>query len=168
MEKKNRNRDAVSTIYRRFTDSTRRALRWPRSYRLTFTFDEQGLRMVRRTPRLQSAPPSDALDQTPKPNAIVAEIRSPQGVAIYRKRLHDPIPQDAEVFDKQGIPTRVKAVRSKGTFSVIVPNVHGSDFVVIDAGQDVVLAQSAFAERESGAGRWVLLQERLKGGQHGR
>lgn len=123
--------------------------------------------MVKRKPRLQPAPPSDALDQTPKPNAILAEIRSPQGAVIYRKRLRDPIPQDVEVFDEKGIPNRVRAVRSKGTFSVVVPNLRGSDLVVIDAGPDVVLNQSAFTGREPRAGRWVLLQEPLKGGQHG-
>jgi hypothetical protein len=159
-------RSARATV-RILTDAVRRQFSWPRSYRLTFSFDEAGLRLVRRTPRLQPAPPSDNVARAPLPNAILAELRSSRGVVLYRKRLRDPIPQDVEVFDAQGMPHRVRAVRSRGMFSVIVPNLRGANTVAIDAGPDVILAQTPFASRARQLRRWLLLQTPMRGADRG-
>jgi len=49
------------------------------SLRLDFAYDASGLRLHKRTPRGKPARPSAALDRDPPPNAVVVELRSPNG-----------------------------------------------------------------------------------------
>lgn len=82
MDSANRARRSTGEVVRMITDAVRRGLHWPRAYRFTFTFDEEGVRLVRRTPRLQPAPPSDDLARAPMPHVIVAELRRRSYLAL--------------------------------------------------------------------------------------
>lgn len=126
-------------------DAVRHLLRRPRSIRLTFRFDDSGIRIIDRTPRLKPARVSEPLATPPHPAKIIAEVRSPQGAPVFRATLNDPIPQSVEIFEPDGRPQRVASVRSTGVFSVVVPVDRRADHIVIEAGENVRLAQEPFA-----------------------
>jgi hypothetical protein len=112
----------------------------PRSLRLTFRFDDRGLRLFSRTPRRSPAPPSEALTEPP-PRAITLELRSRTGEVRYRRFLVDPIPQTLETVDDQGRLGRVPFAPLTGSFSAVVVVPEPGDVVVVSAGPAVRFAQ---------------------------
>ncbi len=121
------------------------------SVRLTFAYDEAGLRLKDRLRRRKSAPPSAPLDREPPPNAVILELRSRTDEVLYRRVLNDPIPQDAEVVDPDGRLRRVAFARPTGVFTVVVPRTGAEIVVVVSAGPEVVLAQAGLAPPPGGA-----------------
>ncbi len=115
-----------------------------RSIRLTLTYDEQGVRVVDRTPVSKPVPPSvpsapsfgPRVAGAPPPlpdHAVVAELRSADDATTYRQIIEQAIPRDVEVFDpdvEHGMYRRPQPL-SMGVFTVIVPD--------DQAAQDVVL-----------------------------
>jgi hypothetical protein len=162
MEAADRLGRAVRPFLRRAVDAGRRRTGRPRSIRLTISYDERGLRIIDRTPRMKPAPPGDPITGAASPGAILAEVRRSDGQVVYRRRLVKPIPQDVEVFDPDSGPHRVATPPARGTFSVVVPAVSDAE-VVIDAGPEVHLAQFDVARDAAAPGRRELGRFRLRG-----
>src|SRR5919204_3705387 len=138
------------------------------SLRLDFAYDDNGLRLHKRTLRRKPARPGAALDREPPPNAVVVELRSPDGTAQYRQLLADPIPQTAEISDDDGSYHRVAAARRSGGFSVVVPRSAAAAEVVVSVGPEVELAQPGLAPPPGEPRRWrELARLRLEGGGDG-
>ena len=142
-------------VIRRATDAVRRQTGRPRSVRLTFSYSEDGIRLIARTRRLKPAPPSDPLDRGKAPTMIVADLRRADGRTVYRKRLRRAIAQDVEVFDPDGGIRRVSSAPARGTFSVIVPAGLGAE-LVIDAGPEAPLGPLSARRTDRQTGRATL------------
>lgn len=123
-----------------------------RSLRLTFRYDDDGVRLVRRTRRRSPAPPTESTDRDAPPGAVMVEVRSVDGEIRYRRYLVDPVPQSREVFTDTGI-RRVPSARPSGVFTTIVPAVEGHAVVVVSAGPGVRFAQPGL-RTPAGRGRW--------------
>jgi hypothetical protein len=124
-----------------------------RSLRLTFRYDEDGLRLARRTRRAGGAPRSAPLDREPPAGALVLELRTASDKVLYRQLLSDPIPQSLEAGDGKGGFRRVDHTRKSGAFTVVVPASEEATVVVVSAGPGVELAQRALAP-PPGPRRW--------------
>ncbi len=113
----------------------------PQSRRLTFAYDEQGVRLVRHADRAKPAPSSDSLDGVPHERTVVAEVRSANGEAIYRRSIPGALPTDVELFEPDGSMRREPLVMKQGVFTVVVPLTDVADHVVVDAGPQVAIPQ---------------------------
>jgi hypothetical protein len=125
----------------------------PRSVRLTFRYDDRGLRLAARTPRRSPAPPTEQLDAEPPPGAIVLELRSSTDAVRYRRFLVDPIPQTLEAGTAQGGLRRFAHAPPSGSFTAVVPAPEPGELVVISAGPAVRFAQPGL-QPGPGAPRW--------------
>ena len=138
----------------RFGTSLRRSGRdRPGSERLTFEYDQAGVRLLRRTPREKPAPPGDDLGRAPRADAVWAEVRSAAGETLYRKTLREPIPQTTEVFDPEGRIQSVPYAPESGVFSVVLPVGPEAEAVVVTAGPEVRLAQPGLRAAPDEEGR---------------
>lgn len=139
-----------------------------RSVRLTFAYDDGGLRLVSRTPRRKPPPPTAPLDREPPPNTVVVELRSRENVVQYRQLLTDPIPQTLEVIDPDGQFRRVAYAHPTGGFSVVVPRPATAAVVVVSAGPRAELAQPGLAPPPGAPPGWrELARLALGGGRDG-
>src|SRR3954447_19081514 len=100
--------------------TARPALRGPRSLRLTFAYDDGGLRLVGRTARRSPPPPTEPVHAEPPPSAIVLELRSPDGEVRYRGVLIDPIPQSLEAGTPDGDRMRFTRAPASGAFTAVI------------------------------------------------
>jgi hypothetical protein len=116
-----------------------------RSTRLTFTYDESGLRLVRRTRRPKGAPVGDDLDRAPGADRIWVEVNDARGSTIYRLTLRDPLRRSVEVFSPDGHIDRVPRAPTQGVLTVVVPDDRRASVVVVVAGPDARIAQPALA-----------------------
>lgn len=137
-----------------------------RSLRLTFRYDENGLRLARRTRRGGGARTSAPLDREPPAGALVLELRTASDKALYRQLLSDPIPQSLEAGDGKGGFRRVDHSRPSGAFTVVVPAPEDATVVVVSAGPGVELAQRALAP-PPGPRRWRELTRASLEGRNG-
>lgn len=111
-----------------------------RSVRLTFHYDDDGLRLFSRTPRRSPAPPSEPLTEPP-PGAITLELRSRTGEVRYRRFLVNPIPQTLEADAGEGRLRRIPFAAPSGAFSAVVAPPKAGEVVVVSAGPAVHFAQ---------------------------
>ncbi|MEZ5101046.1 MAG: hypothetical protein R3C15_14870 [Thermoleophilia bacterium] len=111
----------------------------PQSLRLTFAYDEEGVRLVRSAERPKPAPPGADLARERPPGRIAVELRRSNGKVLYRAALGETISPTA----------------SSGTFSAVVPIESNGDHVALVAGERVALVQPALAAalERSGAKR---------------
>ena len=112
-----------------------------RVVRLTFAFDEGGIRLIDRTPVEKRIPPSDDVVADPPPAALAAELRTSGDAPTFRRVLHEAIPQDVEVFDPDQGVSRHPVAPASGAFTVLVPDDEDASDVVLVAGVDAVPAQ---------------------------
>ena len=112
----------------------------PRSVRLTFRWDGDGVRLSSRTPRRSPAPPSEPLTEPP-PGAITLELRSPAGEVRYRRFLPEPIPQTLETADDEGRLRRIPFAAPSGSFTAVVVPPRSGEVIVVSAGPAVRFAQ---------------------------
>lgn len=95
-----------------------------RTLRLTFAYDENGIRLLRSQSVEMIAPPS-VVPPPPKGQAgYWFEVRDAKGELVHHRPLHDPVRNDLEVFSddpKQSI-TRVPNPNPRGEFTVLVPD----------------------------------------------
>lgn len=124
-----------------------------RSVRMTFRYDDDGLRLVDLTPRRSPPQPSDERVGEPPAAAIVLELRTLSGTVSFRRLLHDPIPQTLEARSAQRGLWRVPYVSPSGTFSVVVPAPESGAIVVVSAGPAVRLEQPGL-RAGPGPARW--------------
>lgn len=116
-----------------------------RSLRLTFAYDETGIRLAGSNRRSKPALRGDDLSREAPVNAVTIELRTKDGSALHRRALRDPIPQSVEVTGDAGKLQRIATPQPRGAFVVIVPDLDDATDIVIDAGAGVVLDQPGFA-----------------------
>lgn len=116
-----------------------------RSLRLTFAYDESGIRLAAWNRRSKPAPRGHDERVAAPRNGISVELRDDMGVPLFRRLLAEPIAQTVEVVAEAGHLQRLPIARPNGTFIVVVPNLIAAVEISIDAGPDVVLRQQAFA-----------------------
>jgi hypothetical protein len=136
----------------------------PRSIRLTYAYDESGVRIIDRTPVTKPVPPSveDRPAFTPTArgaepalpsHAVVAELRSGYDATTYRQIVENAIPNDVEVFEP-GVERgarRHPVPLPKGVFTVIVPDDEQAESVVLLAGPGSRSADQALTAGPPGA-----------------
>jgi hypothetical protein len=107
----------------------------PRSLRLIFEYDGDRVDLVYRQPVDMIAPSSEPLDDLADRLGSWVELRDPEGVALHRQVLHEPIGASTEVFspDPKESLRRVERTRQKGAFTVVVPDLPRADQVAIVA-----------------------------------
>jgi hypothetical protein len=84
-----------------------------------------------------TVPPSDSLKGYKKHKGFWAELKGAQDQTLYRRVLHNPTRNDAEVFsdDPEQSISREPAPKRTGVFVVVVP--------ATEAGHEVTLSRSA-------------------------
>ena len=124
----------------------------PRSLRLIFEFDGDQVNLVSRQPVDMLAPSSESLDDLGDQAGSWAEVHSREGAVLHRQVLHNPLNAiGSEVFssDPQESLRRVTRRRQQGAFTVVVPDLPGSDQVAIVA--EGVAPTAALPEGTEGA-----------------
>lgn len=142
---------------RQLANVVRRRAGRPRSRRLTFAYDEQGVRLVSHADRMKPAPPSDHLDAEPGRATIVAELRSRDDALVYRRTIPEAIPRGVEVFSPDGSIRRVDRALPSGSFSVVVPLERRAGSVVLVAGPGVPIERLGARPDDARAGRRTIL-----------
>ena len=86
-------------------------------------------------------PPTDPVRGFEKQKGFWAELKSKQDKTLYRRVMHNPTRNDAEVFpdDPEQSISRTPAPKRKGVFVVVVP--------VTDKGREVTLSRSPVKEK---------------------
>lgn len=107
----------------------------PRSIRLIFEYDGDQVDLVSRQPVDMVAPSSEALGDFGDRLGSWIELRDPEGVALYRQVLQDPLGTSTEVFssDPEESLRRIERTRQKGAFTVVVPDLPRADQVAVVA-----------------------------------
>jgi hypothetical protein len=92
----------------------------PRTVRLIFSYEDDTVRLVLQQP-VDVAVTGFDVDPMPRSGHYV-EVRTAEGRALTRVRVHDGIPTSAEVFGEPGTPiARVDLEHAQGAFTVVVP-----------------------------------------------
>ena len=109
----------------------------PKAMRLTFSYQGDQVKLVSQQPVEMTVPPSDPVKGYEQQKGFWAEVKSDQDKTLFRRVLHNPTRNDAEVFtdDPEQSISRAPAPKRKGVFTVVVP--------ATDKGEDVTLSRSA-------------------------
>ena len=109
----------------------------PKAVRLTFSYQGDQVKLISQQPVEMTVPPSDPVKGYEQQKGFWAEVKSDQDKTLFRRVLHNPTRNDAEVFtdDPEQSISRAPAPKRKGVFTVVVPKT--------DQGQDVTLSRSA-------------------------
>ncbi|MFB4318408.1 hypothetical protein [Actinomadura sp. 21ATH] len=128
--------------------------------RLTFAYEGDSVRFVRRRSVDMLVPPSDELSGFEGQEGYAAEVRLADGSLGYRRVLARPVPDDVEVFsdDPDEPIMRVRAERPEGVFVVVVPDLDEADHVALT---------SAAPGTAAAAGPVELVRVDLGGGTDG-
>jgi hypothetical protein len=104
--------------------------------RLTFSYQGDQVKLVSQEPVEMTVPPSDPLQGYEQHKGFWAELKSDQDKTLFRRVLHNPTRNDAEVFsdDPEQSISRAPAPKRKGMFVVVVPHT--------EKGRDVTLSRS--------------------------
>jgi hypothetical protein len=108
-----------------------------KAVRLTFSYDGDNVQLISQQPVEMTVPPSDPIEGYEKHKGFWAELKDQKDTTLYRRVMHNPTRNDAEVFSddpNQGI-SRQPAPGRKGVFVVVVPDT--------DEGHAVTLSSSA-------------------------
>ena len=109
----------------------------PRAMRLTFSYQGDQVKLVSQQPVDMTVPPSDPVKGYEQHKGFWAEVKSDQDKTLFRRVLHNPTRNDAEVFsdDPEQSISREPAPKRKGVFVVVVPHT--------EKGHEVTLSRSA-------------------------
>lgn len=105
----------------------------PRAWRLTYTYDASGIRLVAQQRVATLAPPDDS-ELTERGRAgYWVEIRDAAGEALYRQVITTPFRTMVEAHspDPGRTPVHVPASRPEGAFQVVVPDLPEAHEVVL-------------------------------------
>ena len=105
--------------------------------RLTFSYQGDQVKLVSQQPVEMTVPPSDPVKGYEQQKGFWAELKGDQDKTLFRRVLHNPTRNDAEVFsDEPGQSiSRAPAPKRKGVFVVVVPHT--------EKGREVTLSRSA-------------------------
>jgi len=119
----------------------------PKAVRLTFSYQGDQVKLVSQQPVEMTVPPSDSLKGYEDHKGFWAEVKSAQDKTLFRRVLHNPTRNDAEVFsdDPEQSISREPAPKRTGVFVVVVPDT--------EKGHEVTLSRSSGApDIEAGGG----------------
>lgn len=104
--------------------------------RLTFSYSGNQVKLVSQEPVDMKVLPSDELEGYEEHKGFWAELKNKQNKTVFRRVMHNPTRNDAEVFsdDPEQSISRQPTPGRKGMFVVVVPNTEG--------GQEVTLSRS--------------------------
>jgi hypothetical protein len=104
--------------------------------RLTFSYQGDQVKLISQEPVEMTLPPSDSLRGYEKHKGFWAELKGDQDKTLFRRVLHNPTRNDAEVFsdDPQQSISRAPAPKRKGVFVVLVPHT--------EKGREITLSRS--------------------------
>jgi hypothetical protein len=108
----------------------------PTAMRLTFSYQGDQVKLVSQQPVEMTVPPSDPVKGYEQQKGFWAELKGDQDKTLFRRVLHNPTRNDAEVFSdepEQNI-SRAPAPKRKGVFVVVVPHT--------EKGREVTLSRS--------------------------
>ena len=108
-----------------------------KAMRLTFSYDGDDVKLISQQRVEMMVPPSDPLKGYAKHKGFWAELKNDRDKTLYRRVMHNPTRNDAEVFPEtpgQSI-SREPAPKRRGVFVVVVPD--------IDKGEEVTLSRSS-------------------------
>ncbi|MDQ1639555.1 MAG: hypothetical protein QOF62_2894 [Pyrinomonadaceae bacterium] len=95
------------------------------------------MKLVSQQPVEMTVPPSDPVKDYQEQKGFWAELKGDQDKTLFRRVLHNPTRNDAEVFsdDPEQSISRAPAPERKGVFTVVVPHT--------EKGREVTLSRSA-------------------------
>lgn len=95
----------------------------PRAWRLTYTFDAQGVRLAAQQQVATTAPPDDGPRIPSGAAGYWVELRDGEGAPLYRQLLSDPFHPVLEAHSPEPgtSPTHVPVREPSGAFQVVVP-----------------------------------------------
>jgi hypothetical protein len=105
------------------------------TWRLTFAYEGDDVRLVDRQRVEMVPPPPDADLPDDETSGVRVVLRDTDDRVVYQRAVHDPIRREYEVFpqDANETPTWVPNDNPTGTFEVLVPDVDGADDVALRA-----------------------------------
>ena len=108
-----------------------------KAVRLTFSYDGDNVELISQQPVEMTVPPSDPVEGYAEHKGFWAELKDKKDVTLYRRVMHNPTRNDAEVFsdDPNQRISRQAAPDRKGVFVVVVPDT--------EEGHEVTLSSSA-------------------------
>ncbi len=109
----------------------------PTAMRLTFSYQGDQVKLVSQEPVEMTLSPSDSLQGYERHKGFWAELKSDRDKTLFRRVLHNPTRNDAEVFsdDPEQSISRAPAPKRKGVFTVVVPHTQ--------KGREVTLSRSS-------------------------
>lgn len=109
----------------------------PKAVRLTFSYKGDGVKLISQRPVEMTVPPSDSLEDYEEHKGFWAELKDNKAKTLYRRVIHNPTRNDAEVFSNdpgEGISRKMMPERT-GEFVVVVPDTA--------KGQEVLISRSS-------------------------
>jgi hypothetical protein len=104
-----------------------------KAVRLIFSYDGDRVKLVSQQRIDMMVPPSDPVTGFKKQKGFWAELKNKREKTLYRRVMHNPTRNDAEVFSEtseQNI-SRSPAPKRKGVFVVVVPDTDSGDAVTL-------------------------------------
>jgi hypothetical protein len=145
----------MTGIRRKLSRLRARARRRPRSLRYTLAYDEEGVRLLRRTPRTRTARPADDERRAARELAVTAELRDAEGRTLFRRVLEDPFPHALDFPTGEGYQSAEGP--ESGVITFVAPYDERYRELVVLGGSAVSPRQRAFREaRELEGERTVL------------
>ena len=134
-----------------------------RSLRLTFAYDESGIRLAAWHGRSKPAGRGQDERMAAPRNGISVELRDEAGVPLFRRLIAEPIAQTVEVVSETGHLQRLPIAMARGTFVAVVPNLPDAVEISIDSGADSTFYQQAFVSESASSRRRQLAQFDMPG-----
>jgi hypothetical protein len=110
-----------------------------RAMRLTFSYDGDDVKLISQQRTEMVVPASDPVTGFKRQKGFWAELKNDRDKTLYRRVMHNPTRNDAEVFPDPDTPgqgiSREPAPKRKGVFVVVVPDT--------DKGNEVTLSRSS-------------------------
>jgi hypothetical protein len=130
---------AMKTTARKSTQKSapvKAAAKSPKAVRLTFSYQGDQVKLLSQQPVEMTVPASDTLKGYEEQKGFWAELKSDKDKTLYRRVLHNPTRNDAEVFsdDPEQSISREPAPKRTGVFVVVVPDT--------EKGHEVTLSRS--------------------------
>jgi hypothetical protein len=132
------------------------AAKSPAAVRLTFSYEGDKVKLVSQQSVEMTVPPSDPIKGYAKQKGFWAELKSDQDRTLYRRVMHNPTRNDAEVFsgDPEQSISRAPAPKRKGVFVVVVP--------ATENGREVTLSQSVVPATTGPGGSTKQMATRIR------
>ena len=127
----------------------------PTAMRLTFSYQGDQVKLVSQQPVEMTVPPSDPVKGYEEQKGFWAEVKGDQDKTLFRRVLHNPTRNDAEVFsdDPEQSISRAPAPKRKGVFVVLVPHTEKSREVTLSRSSGNPNIEAAGAPRGMAAMR---------------